>query len=90
MLSAGLMCDVELEAGPRPATDEDGRGMIPEPSTRKRRLTLSPKRLAQLKLHGQYIGLIRNLEPAQKAKVKAVNAKKGIREAIAMAKRLAG
>ena len=57
--------------------------------TIKRRLTLSPKRRAQLKLHGRYLGHMRQLKPRQKAKVKAVKASKGYQAAIRMAKRLA-
>ena len=59
-------------------------------NARRRKLRLSPQRLAQLKVQGQYIGLIRNLKPAHKAKVKATRAAKGMRAAIAVAKRLAG
>ncbi len=63
-------------------TKEFSRTVVEEQVPRKRRLTLSPARKAQLKLQGQYIGLIRNLKPAQKAKVKAVREKKGMRAAI--------
>ena len=55
-----------------------------------RKLQLSPKRRAQLKLHGSYLGYIRQLKPKQKAKVKAVKASKGYHAAIRMAKGLAG
>ena len=70
-------------------TNEGGRGAVSERAATTRTLELSPKRRAQLKLQGQYIGLIRNLKPAQKAKVKALRVKKGMRAAIAMARRLA-
>lgn len=53
-----------------------------------RRLTLSPKRRAALKLHGRYLGFVRQLKPAQKAKVKAAQASKGYHAAIRLAKRL--
>jgi hypothetical protein len=56
---------------------------------RRGSLKLSPKRRAALKLQGQYMGYIRNLKPRQKARVKALKAKKGYRPAIALAKRLA-
>jgi hypothetical protein len=46
-------------------------------------------RRAALKLQGQYIGYLRNLKPRQKAQVKALRARKGLRAAIAMAKRVA-
>ena len=54
-----------------------------------RKLQLSPKRRAQLKLHGSYLGYIRQLKPKERAKVKAVKLKKGYLAAIAMARRLA-
>ena len=54
-----------------------------------RKLTLSPKRRAALKLQGQYMGYLRNLKPAQKTRVKAARTTKGIRAAIALGKRLA-
>ena len=56
---------------------------------RRRALRLSPKRRAALRLHGSYLGHIRLLKPAQKAKVKATRATKGYHAAIAVAKRLA-
>lgn len=55
----------------------------------RRKLKLSPHRRAELKLQGQYIGYLRNLKPRQKARVKALRAKKGLRAAVAMARRLA-
>jgi len=55
----------------------------------RRKLRLSPERRRALKIHGQYLDHIRQLKPAQKARVKAVKAKKGYRAAIAMAKKLA-
>ena len=60
-----------------------------KPSRRGRRLRLSPGRRAALKLQGQYMGYLRGLKPRQKARVKALRAAKGIRPAIAAAKRLA-
>ena len=54
-----------------------------------RKLTLSPERMAALKLQGQYIGHIRTLEPRQKQRVQAVREKKGVRAAIAFARKLA-
>jgi len=53
------------------------------------KLKLSPERRRALKLQGSYLGYMRQLKPAQKAKVKAVKAKKGMRVAIAMARKLA-
>ena len=45
------------------------------------RTRVSPGR----RLHGRYIGLIRNLPTRQKAQVRAVRAKKGVEAAIKMA-----
>jgi len=56
---------------------------------RKKR-TLSPARLRALKLHGRYIGAIRSLPAAKRAKVKRIRAEKGVRAAIAAAERMAG
>jgi hypothetical protein len=54
-----------------------------------RKLKLSPERMAALRLQGQYIGYIRTLPPRQKQRVQAVRAEKGVRAAIAQAKKLA-
>ena len=60
------------------------------PSGRSRRkMNLSPARRKALQLHGRYMGYVRQLRPRAKAEVKALRAKKGIRVAIARAKRLA-
>jgi hypothetical protein len=56
---------------------------------RGRKLKLSPARRAALKLQGQYMGYLRNLAPRLKAQVKSARGAKGIRKAIALAKRLA-
>lgn len=61
-----------------------------QPATRRPRRKPSPKRLAALKLQGQYMGHIRNLAPRQKARVKALRGEKGIDAAIRLAKELAG
>jgi hypothetical protein len=56
----------------------------------RRTLRLSPQRRAALKLHGRYLGHLRRLKPAQKARVKALKAKRGYHAAIALAQRLGG
>lgn len=62
---------------------------VPGRSTgRGRRLKLSPKRRAALKLQGQYMGHLRNLKPKLKVRVKAARTTQGIRSAIALARRL--
>ena len=55
----------------------------------RRKLKLSPARLKTLRLHGKYLGYLRHLKPRQKAKVRALRAKKGVKAAIKRAKRLA-
>jgi hypothetical protein len=55
--------------------------------TTKRRLT--EKRRVALILHGQYLGYIRTLSKAAKAKVRAIREKSGVRAAIAAARRMA-
>ena len=59
------------------------------PGMANRKLQLTPARRAALKLQGQYMGYMRPLKPAQKAKVKKIRVAKGIRAAIATAQRLA-
>lgn len=59
------------------------------PTRRGRKLKLSRQRRAALKLQGQYMGHLRNLKPKQKTRVKAARTTKGIRAAIALARRLA-
>ena len=54
---------------------------------RKPRLSTDQRRA--LKLQGQYMGHLRGLKPRQKARVKALRAAKGIKPAIAFARRLA-
>ena len=53
-----------------------------------RKLKLLPARLKALRLHGRYLGYMRQLKA--KAEVRALRAKKGVRAAIARARRLAG
>ncbi len=61
----------------------------PKPG-RSLRLKLSPTRLAALRLHGRYLGYLRQLKPRAKAQVRALRAKNGVRAAIAQARKLAG
>jgi hypothetical protein len=76
-----------------PALDARRRspaGDIPQqPPSSKRKLKLSPARRAALKLQGQYMGYMRGLKPAQKNRVKAVAATKGIAAAVVIARKLA-
>jgi len=56
--------------------------------TAARKLRLSPKRRAQLKLQGRYIGYIRQLRPRQKAEVRRIQKRMGVEKAIRKAKEL--
>jgi hypothetical protein len=56
---------------------------------RGRKLRLSPARRASLKLQGQYMGYLRGLSVRQKGQVKALRTSKGVRPAIALARKLA-
>jgi hypothetical protein len=56
----------------------------------RRKLKLMPARLKALRLHGRYIGYIRHLKSRAKAEVRELRAKKGVRAAIARARKLAG
>jgi len=58
-------------------------------AVRHRRQALSPSRLRALRTHGKYMGFLRHLKPRQKAEVKALRAKKGVKVAIARARSLA-
>jgi hypothetical protein len=58
------------------------------PTTPRRKLTITPKRRAQLKLQGQYMGYMRQLDASQKARVRAVKEKRGHRAAILVARSL--
>jgi hypothetical protein len=70
------------------ARNEGGK---PGPRARPRpKLKFSPARLKGLKLHGRYIGYLRHLKPRQKAEVRALRARKGVKAAIKRARKLAG
>ncbi len=59
------------------------------PKGKGRKLRITRKRRAQLKLQGAYMGYMRQLGPRQKARVKAVKEKNGFEAAITLARRLA-
>ena len=52
-----------------------------------RKLRLSPKRRAQLKLQGKYMGYLKSLKPKQKAEVRNLLQRKGMSAAIAKAQK---
>jgi hypothetical protein len=55
----------------------------------RRKLKLSPARRKALKLHGTYMGYVRQLRLRAKAEVRALREKKGVKAAIARARKLA-
>src|SRR5262245_30182674 len=58
------------------------------PATRRRRMSLTPKRRAQLKQHGRYIGTMRMLPALKKARVKREREARGMVAAIRLARKL--
>src|SRR2546426_1169518 len=68
-----------------PAGNGRANGKAGRPARKSR---LSPKRRAQLKLQGQYIGYIRQLKPRQKKELKRLFKKNGMEAAIRQARRL--
>ena len=56
--------------------------------TGRKKPRLTSKRRAELKLQGKYLGTMRGLSAAKRAKVKKIHTEKGIRAAIALAKTL--
>lgn len=57
--------------------------------TRRRRAPLSPKVRALRRLQGKYMGYVRRLKPAEKARVRSVREKQGMDAAIKLAQSLA-
>ena len=55
----------------------------------KRRMRMSPARRAALQLHGKYLGHIRTLPKAARARVKALREKSGVLAAIRAARKMA-
>jgi hypothetical protein len=56
---------------------------------RRRRAKMTPKVRALRRLQGKYMGYVRRLKPAEKARVRAVREKQGMKAAIRMATSLA-
>jgi len=71
-------------ASPRGAARKSGKGARPQ----RRRLKMSPKVRALRRLQGKYMGYVRRLKPAEKARVRAVREKQGMEPAIRMASSL--
>lgn len=57
--------------------------------TGRRAMTITPKRRAQLKLQGAYMGYMRQLSARKKARVKAIKERRGFEAAIRAGRRLA-
>ena len=57
--------------------------------TPKRRVAISPKVRALRRLQGKYMGYVRRLKPAEKARVRTVREKQGMQAAIRLAASLA-
>ena len=77
-----------LEKGAVSAMRRTGR-RIARKASRKPKRKMTAARRAALKLHGQYLGTVRPLSKGNRAKVKAIRAKSGVRAAIAAARRIA-
>ncbi len=66
-------------------------GAMPTTKTSARKkMTISPKRRAALKLQGRYMGMLRGMKPRQASAIKKIRAAKGYEAAIRAAERLAG
>ncbi len=67
-----------------------GRGSRPAAArpSRRRNVTISPKVRALRRLQGKYMGYVRRLKPAEKARVREVREKQGIQAAISLASSL--
>ncbi len=65
-------------------------GGIEEKGQRRKKPRLTAAHRKALKLQGLYMGTMRGLKPRQQAKVKMIRVEKGIRAAIAEARRIAG
>ena len=64
--------------------------VAPAAGRKGRKLKLSPARKAALAIQGEYIGHMRHLNARDKTKVKALKAAKGMKAAVALAKKLKG
>jgi hypothetical protein len=78
---------IALEQGAISGIGATGRELA-RTATRKRR-KMSPARLAALRLNGSYMGYVRRLSKAQKASLKKIRETKGVRAAIAAARKIA-
>jgi hypothetical protein len=83
-----------LEGGDGPFPMDRIKARRPRPKAtsvspvRRKAKSVSPKRRRAMQQQGRYIGAVRQLSPADRAKVKEVRAEKGFAAAIAEARRL--
>jgi hypothetical protein len=79
-----------LEGMPGGRSRRGGRTAAKAPrAVRRRRVAISPKVRALRRLQGKYMGYVRRLKPAEKARVRAVREKEGMQAAIRLAASLA-
>jgi len=71
-----------------PALAKQTIASISDNGSGRRSPRLTAKHRAALKLQGRYMGTLRGLKPRQRVKVKRIRAAKGIRAAIAAARRM--
>jgi hypothetical protein len=74
--------------GARRGARRASRGNRAPAPARKRRVAISPKVRALRRLQGKYMGFVRRLKPAEKARVRAVREKEGMQAAIRLASSL--
>ena len=76
-----------LEGIPGASRGKTGRG-TKAPAARRRNVKISPKVRALRRLQGKYMGYVRRLKPAEKARVREVREKQGMQAAIRLASSL--
>jgi hypothetical protein len=79
---------VPQKRGPgRPAKQAASVAIVAERAvTEKKTRTATPKAIRARKLQGQYMGALKSLKGAERAKVKAMAKEKGVAEAVKLAK----
>ena len=83
--------DGAASSSPRRGGRRRGRGAASGSASRPiRRRKMSPKVRALRRLQGKYMGFVRGLKPAEKARVRAVREKQGMGAAIQLASSLGG
>jgi hypothetical protein len=66
-----------------------GKQTVKSTATTRRKIQISPARRKALQLHGRYMGFVRQLKPRAKAQVRDIRLRKGLKAAIAKARKLA-